>query len=85
MSPKQVRVYQGSRVTFINRDATDHQIASDPLHIHSDCPELNNVGYIVPGQSRTSDPLSVARACGYHDHLREGEVLFTGTIFVDPR
>jgi hypothetical protein len=46
---------------------------------------LNNVGYLVPGQSRTSDPLSVARACGYHDHLREGDALFTGTVFVDPR
>jgi hypothetical protein len=83
--PKQVRVYQGSRVTFVNDDVINHEIQSDPLHVHTDCPELNAVGYIVPGQSRESLPLNVVRACGFHDHTREGDVAFHGAVFVDPR
>lgn len=83
--PKQVRVYQGTRVTFVNQDSSNHEIQSDPLHIHSDCPALNTVGFIVPGQSRPSDPFPVARPCGFHDHTREGDASFYGTVFVDPR
>jgi hypothetical protein len=85
VSPKQVRVYQGTRVTFVNQDGTNHEIQSDPLHLHSDCPALNSVGFIVPGQARLSDPFSVARPCGFHDHINEGDGRFYGTVFVDPR
>jgi hypothetical protein len=85
VSPKQVRVFQGSRVTFVNNDVVNHEIQSDPLHIHTDCPELNAVGYLVPGQSRQSTPLTVLRACGFHDHTREFDVAFHGTVFIDPR
>jgi hypothetical protein len=85
VSPKQVRVFQGSRVTFLNQDSTNHEIQSNPLHLHTDCPALNGVGFIVPGQSRTSDPFPVAQPCGFHDHTREGNVAFYGTVFVDPR
>src|SRR5258706_13982430 len=55
VSPKQGRVYQGSRVTFVNQDSVGQEIQSDPLHIHTDCPALNCVGLVVPGQSRASD------------------------------
>lgn len=85
VSPKQVRVYQGSRVTFVNQDSVDHEIQSAPLHIHTDCPALNSVGFVVPGQSRASDAFPTARPCGFHDHLRDGDAAFYGTVFVDPR
>jgi hypothetical protein len=85
VAPRQVRVYQDSRVTFVNNDLVNHEIRSDPLHLHTDCPELNAVGYLVPGQSRASDPLRVARACGFHDHTREGDLAFHGTVFIDAR
>jgi plastocyanin len=85
VSPKQVRVYQGTRVTFINQDTTNHEIQSNPLHIHSDCQALNSVGVIVPGQSRASDAFPEANPCGFHDHIREGDAAFYGTVFVDPR
>jgi plastocyanin len=85
VSPKQVRVYQGTRVTFVNQDSADHEIQSNPLHLHTDCPAMNSVGFIVPGQSRLSDPLPVAKPCGFHDHTREGDAAFYGTVFVDPR
>jgi hypothetical protein len=83
--PKQVRVYEGSRVTVINEDARNHDIRSDPLHLQTDCPELNAIGTVVSGQSRSSDPLQHLRACGFHDHIDEGDPRFYGTVFVDPR
>ncbi|HEV8661327.1 MAG TPA: hypothetical protein VGS96_22205 [Thermoanaerobaculia bacterium] len=46
---------------------------------------MNAVGYLVPAQSRASDPLRVARACGFHDHTREGDLAFHGTVFIDAR
>ena len=85
VAPKQVRVYQGSRVTFVNQDVINHEIRSDSLHLHTDCPELNAVGYLVPGQSRASDALTIVRACGFHDHTRENDLAFHGAVFVDPR
>jgi hypothetical protein len=39
----------------------------------------------VPGQSRASDPLPAGPPCGFHDHIREGDQLFYGTVFIDSR
>jgi hypothetical protein len=85
VSPKQVRVYQGSRVTFVNDDARVHDMRSNPLHLQTDCPELNAVGTVVPGQSKASDPLQHLRGCGFHDHVDEADTRLYGTVFVDPR
>jgi len=85
VAPRQVRVYQGSRVTFVNNDTNAHDIQSNPLHLHTDCPELNAVGYVVPGQSRASASLTVVRGCGFHDHVNEGDSRYYGAVFVDPR
>jgi hypothetical protein len=32
-----------------------------------------------------SDAFPVARPCGFHDHVNEGDTRFYGTVFVDPR
>jgi hypothetical protein len=85
VSPAKVRVYQGSRVTFLNNDSGPHEIQSNPLHLHTDCPDLNAVGFLVPGQSKSSGPLQTVRACGFHDHTNEGDSRFYGAVFVDPR
>jgi hypothetical protein len=85
VSPAQVRIFPGSRVTFINRDVTGHDIQSNPLHVYTDCPALNSIGFLPPTQSRESAPLPIARACGFHDHVNEGNVRFYGTVFVDAR
>jgi hypothetical protein len=78
VSLTRVRIFQGSRVTFINRDVTAHDIQSNPLHVHTDCPALNSVGFLTPGQSRDSGPLQIVRGCGFHDHVNEGNVRFMG-------
>src|SRR5262245_56559317 len=34
----ELRMYQGSRLTFVNQDNLPHDIQSDPPHIHTECP-----------------------------------------------
>ena len=85
VSPKQVRVYQGSVVVFANNDPRVHDIRSDPLHLQTGCPELNALGTLVTEQSRASDALQHVRGCGFHDHVNEGDARYYGTVFVDAR
>lgn len=66
--PSTLTVALGTQVTFVNNDATSHNMTSDPHPEHTDCPELNQVGFLTSGQSRQSGNLVTARTCGYHDH-----------------
>jgi hypothetical protein len=84
-SIKDLHVYQGARLTFLNSDIESHDVLSDPLHIHTDCPEINAAGYLVPGQSRATDPLNRLRTCGFHDHTSEGDDAFSGKVTIEPR
>ena len=43
-------------------------MTSDPHPEHTDCPELNQIGFLNTGQSRPSGNLNTARRCGIHDH-----------------
>ena len=80
-----LRVYQGARLTFINNDTDPHDVLSDPPHIHTDCPELNTAGFLVPGQSRTTDPLNRIMVCGFHDHTHEGDAAYSGKVSIEAR
>lgn len=80
-----LRVYQGARLTFVNQDSVPHDVLSDPPHIHTDCPEFNAAGFIVPGQTRNTDPLNRIVSCGFHDHLHEGDSRFAGKVTVETR
>ena len=84
-SVRDVHILQGSRLTFVNSDVEPHDIMSDPFHVHTDCPEINVVGFLTPGQSRASDPLSTIRTCGFHDHDHEGDDRYHGTVSVEAR
>jgi hypothetical protein len=81
----ELRVYQGARLTFVNQDAVPHDVLSDPPHIHTDCPEFNAAGFIVPGQTRSTDPLSRIVSCGFHDHLHETDSRFVGRVTIETR
>jgi hypothetical protein len=81
-TPIEVRVPIGGRVTFINTDVRPHAMSSDPIQTHSDCPAINDVGFLNPGQSGTTGILSVARTCGFHDHTNELDATFRGRIVV---
>jgi hypothetical protein len=67
-TPKDIIVPIGSQVTFINNDNRSHEMESNPHPEHTDCPPLAQVGFLSPGQSRSSGNLNTARICGYHDH-----------------
>jgi plastocyanin len=68
VSPTQLTVSPGARVQFVNNDSRVHNMTSDPHPDHNECPELNTVGVLQPGQRRESGNLVVVRTCGFHDH-----------------
>ena len=70
LNPRTLDVPVGGRVTIVNSDSVSHDMGSDPHPNHEDCPELNQIGMLAPGQTRTSGNLVEARTCGMHDHLR---------------
>jgi len=80
--PQALTVPRGAQVTFINNDTRAHEMNSDPHPEHTDCPEVNQVGHLEAGQSRTSGNLNIARACGYHDHINSSTRSMQGTITI---
>lgn len=82
VSPKQVEIAVGSRVTFVNQDGVTHEIDSNPHPVHTDCPPINEVDVLGPGQSRQTGVFTAARTCGYHDHGQPTNPALQGTIVV---
>lgn len=85
VSPNAVTVTQGGRVTFVNNDSRPHDMSSDPHPNHEDCPPLDQVGFLNPGQSKTSGNLNVVRVCGFHDHNLPGATGLQGRITIVPQ
>jgi plastocyanin len=82
VTPRDVTVPAGSRVTFTNNHNDIHQIASDPHPEHTLCQSLNTVGFVSAGQSRTSSNLNPPMVCTYHDHINDTDARLKGTIRV---
>ena len=80
VSPREVTVAPGSRVTFVNSHNANHEMASDPHPEHTLCPTLNQVGNLSPNQSRTSGNLNTPGVCSYHDHINDTNNSLKGTI-----
>jgi len=80
-----LRVYKGSRLTFVNQDSVAHDIQSGPPHVHTDCPEIGGAGFLVPGQTKSTDPLDRVMTCTFHDHHYETEPRFSGRVTVEER
>jgi plastocyanin len=68
VSASELVVALGATVLFVNNDSQLHNMASDPHPDHGDCPAINLVGPLVPGQSRETGNLVVPGTCGFHDH-----------------
>ncbi len=82
VSPKELTVSPGTRVLFVNSHSRRHDMTSDPHPDHLDCPELNQVGLLNPGQSRESGNLVAVRTCGFHDHDEPNNVNLRGSIVI---
>jgi plastocyanin len=85
VSPATVTIRQGGRVTFVNSHSRNHDMASDPHPSHEDCPPLDQVGFLTPGQSRTSGNFNTVRTCGFHDHNEPSNTSLQGRITIVPQ
>jgi plastocyanin len=81
-SPKQVEINVGQRVAFVNNDTASHEMLSDPHPQHTDCPPIDEVGGLAPGQARLTGVFTVARTCGFHDHGMPDTTSLKGTIII---
>lgn len=82
VSPVEIVVSPGSRVLFLNQDSRSHNMTSDPHPEHDQCPEINQVGFLQPGQSRETGNLVTVRTCGYHDHDNPDRASLKGRIVI---
>jgi len=82
VSPKSVTITSGLSVTFINNDNQPHDMSSDPHPLHTDCPEMNAVGFIQPGQTKSTSAFRTVRTCGFHDHNQPSTVSLQGSIVI---
>ena len=82
VSPTRITVSPGTRVTFVNNDNRQHEMNSDPHPTHGDCPPIDDVGFLAPGQSKQTGNLNTVRTCGYHDHNQPDTANLKGQIVV---
>ena len=69
----------------MNNDSRPHDMASDPHPSHEDCPPLDQVGFLSPGQSRTSGNFNTVRTCGFHDHNNPTSAGLLGSVTITPQ
>lgn len=82
VTPQNVTINSGGRITWVNNDGAVHQPSSDPHPVHTDCPGLN-MNPISPGASATSAALTTRRTCGFHDHMNDNtNASMRGTVTV---
>ena len=82
VSPQNIQIAAGTRVLFRNEDSRSHNMASDLHPDHTDCPELNLVGLLAPGQSRETGNLNLVRTCRFHDHDMPNTSSLNGAIVI---
>jgi plastocyanin len=82
VSPQRITVSPGTRVMFVNNDSRAHEMNSDPHPTHGDCPPIDDVGFLAPGQSKLTGNLNVVRTCGYHDHNQPDTANLKGQIVI---
>ena len=82
LTPNAVTITSGQSVTFVNTDSVAHEIVSAPVPSYDDCPAINRVGRLEPGQRTQTGALTASRSCGFLDLLRTGDSRWQGTIAV---
>jgi plastocyanin len=82
VTPQRITVSPGTRVTFVNNDTRTHEMNSDPHPQHGDCPAIDDVGFMSPGQTKLTGNLTAVRTCGFHDHNQPTVTSLQGQIIV---
>jgi plastocyanin len=80
VSPSEITVAQGARVLFVNNDSRRHDMTSDDHPDHFECPVINQVGLLQPGQQRETGNFVIVRTCGFHDHDNPDDTRLQGRI-----
>ena len=82
MTPLEITIAVGQRVTFANNDIRPHDVVGGVDPEHPDCPEILEAGFVVAGQRRDTGAFMSARTCEYHDHTQMGVPAFQGRIII---
>ena len=83
IEPREVRINTWDIVTFVNNDSRPHAIVSDPVDLHTQCPAINRVGTLQPGERRETGALHLKASCGFHDHTNPSDPAYQGRIVVE--
>lgn len=82
MTPLEITIAVGQRVTFVNNDSRAHDVVGGVDPANPECPEILQAGFLAPGQSRDTAVFTTARICNYHDHTALGVPAFSGRIII---
>ena len=82
MSPLEITITVGQRVTFVNNDTRPHDVVGGIDPNNPDCPEIVQAGFLSPGQRGDTGIFTRARTCEYHDHTAVGVPAFQGRIII---
>jgi hypothetical protein len=82
ISPKETRIKAWNYVRFVNNDTRAHTIVSDPVDVHTDCPPLNRIATLRPGESRDTGTLHLPGTCNFHDHDNQVDA-YRGRIVIE--
>jgi hypothetical protein len=81
-SPLEITVPIGARVTFVNADRIPRDILSGPDHTSRECPEVDVIGFLLPGQRRDTAAFDEPKTCRFHEHASVGNPAYLGRIVV---
>jgi plastocyanin len=82
MTPLEITITVGQKVTFVNNDLRSHDVVGGVDPAHPDCPEILVAGFLTPGQSRDTGIFTSARTCEYHDHTALSVPAFQGRMII---
>lgn len=80
-NPREITIGVGEFVSFMNHESEPFAVAGGAGPSQADCPEINAVGLLGPGEIRSTAPFPAAKTCDYH--VPRGQaVLFGGRIII---
>ena len=82
MTPLDITIDVGQRVTFVNNDLRAHDVVGGVDPAHPECPEILQAGFLSAGQRRDTGVFTAARTCNYHDHTALSVAAFAGRIII---
>lgn len=82
MTPIEITIDVGQRVTFVNNDIRAHDVVGGVDPSHPECPEILQAGFLSAGQRRETGTFTSAQTCNYHDHTALGVAAFSGRIII---